>query len=155
MTTSNKSPNTHTVQVDFPHKKKIMLSMHKFIENAVIVEGDGYCGFYDVCMLYMLVIIISYVLIFFYKCNQWFRLLSPTDWYKESFNKVKHALTPDRIGPTPPNKWMIMLNMSFLIVQKFQYMVVLLSIKMGDRKLFSFTWCTITKILNLVSCTCF
>lgn len=28
-----------------------MLSMQQFIENAVDVEGDGYCGFYDVAGL--------------------------------------------------------------------------------------------------------
>jgi len=52
------------------------------------------------------------------------------------FIEVLYALTGDGIGPAPRNKWMIMLDMGFLIAQRYKHVVVLLSIKKGRSEYF-------------------
>lgn len=52
------------------------------------------------------------------------------------FNKVKRTITYDCIGPAIEDKWMIILDMSFLIVHKYKHMVVLLSIEIGQSETF-------------------
>ncbi|MCI72136.1 OTU-like cysteine protease, partial [Trifolium medium] len=46
---------------------------------------------------------------------------------EEIYNQIKDALIPERLGRTLEDKWMIMLNMRFLIAQKYKYAVVLLT----------------------------
>jgi len=59
--------------------------------------------------------------------EHYFRLISS----KNRFKEVRHDLSSDGIGPTPPDRWMIMTYMSFLIAQRYKHAVVLLSNKKG------------------------
>jgi len=52
------------------------------------------------------------------------------------YKHVLGALTFSGICPTPPDKWMIMLDMSFLNAQRYKNVVVILSIKKGGSKTF-------------------
>ena len=47
---------------------------------------------------------------------------------EKRFNEVKHSLTGDGIDPAPPDKWMIISDMDFLVAQRYKHMVVLMSI---------------------------
>ena len=40
----NNSPNPPPIQVNLPHKDQISSFMHQFVENVVVVVGDGHCG---------------------------------------------------------------------------------------------------------------
>ena len=114
-----KNPKKPTpVEVHIPHKDHIPIWMHDFIEKVIDVPGDGHCGFRAVAVLRNLTVddhtIVRYNL---YKelvgvenvCYQ--RMVNDDRRYKE----VLGALSYGGIGNAPPNKWMTMSDMSFLI----------------------------------------
>jgi len=112
--------------------------MHQFIEKVVDVEGDGHCGFCAVPGLLKMCVDDHY-----YVCYALLQeLISDSDYYlqlvrtEKQINEVKNALTLDGMGTVPGDKWMIMPEMGFLIAQKYNYVVVLLSIKNGKSKTF-------------------
>jgi len=91
--------------------------MHDFNEKVEDVDGDDHCGFcviadlcdmsdddYQIIRLELLRELTS-------DRDRYLRLIGTSN----RFNHVKHALTHDDIGPAPPNKWMIMLDMNFLV----------------------------------------
>jgi len=50
---------------------------------------------------------------------------------EKQFNEVKYALASDGIVSNLPDKWMIMLDLSFIIGQRYIHVVVPLSNKKG------------------------
>jgi hypothetical protein len=56
------------------------------------------------------------------------------------YKEVLGALTFSNFGPAPPDKWMIMPDMRFLIVQKYNHVVVLLSTQKGRSGTFFPLW---------------
>ena len=132
---SNMCPNPPKqcqVKVKFPHKDQFSSFMHEFIEKVVHVAGDGHCGFHVVVGLrntffddyYM----IHYQLLkeLNIEDNKCYRRLIGLD---KRFNEFLRALIGDCTGPAP-------LDMSFLIAQRYNNMVVLLSINKGQSKTF-------------------
>jgi hypothetical protein len=123
-----------SVKVHIPYKDQILLWMHDFIEKVEDVAGDGHYGFRAVAVLRNLTIddhqIICYHL---YKelvgveNSRYRRMIDDNRRYKE----VSNALSFSGIGNALPYKWMTMLDMGFLIAQKFNHTVVVLSIGKG------------------------
>jgi len=110
------------VKVEIPHKEQIPIWMHDFIEKVTDVPDDGHCGFRAVAVLCNSTVddhkIVWYNL---YKelvgvenaCYR--RMINDDRQYKE----VSDALSYDGIENAPPDKWMTMPDMGFLIAQKF------------------------------------
>jgi len=106
------------VKVHIPYKDQIPIWMPEFIENIVDVPGDGHCGFRVVAVLRNLIVddqqIICYRL---YNelvgvenvCYR--RMINDDRRYKE----VSDALSYGGLGNAPPDKWMTMPDMGFLI----------------------------------------
>jgi len=121
----------HDFKVDIPHKDQIQILMHDFIEKVTDVLGDGHCGFRAVAVLRNLTVddhqIVWYNL---YKelagveNARYRRMINDDRRYKE----VSNALSYGGIENAPPGKWMTMPYMGFLIAQKFNQTVVVLSI---------------------------
>jgi hypothetical protein len=129
---TQKNPNKPTpVKVNIPHKDQIPIWMLKFIKKVTDVTGDGHCGFRAVAVLRHLTIddhqLIRYNL---YKelvgveNARYRRMINDDKRYKEVYN----ALSYSGIGNAPRDKWMTMLDMGLLIAQKFNQVVVVLSI---------------------------
>jgi len=142
------------VKVHIPYKDQIPLWMHDFIEEVEDVPGDGHCGFRAVAVLRNLIVddqqIIRYHL---YKelvgvenaCYR--RMINDDRRYKE----VSDALSFSGIGNAPPKKWMIMPDMGFLIAQKLNHAVVVLSIGKGRSKTY-FPLCGPPPCIDRVMC---
>jgi len=122
------------VKVHIPYKDQILLWIHDFIEKVVDVPGDGHCGFRAVAVLRNLTVddhqIICYHL---YKEhvgveNACYRSMINDD---RRYKEVSDALSFSGIGNAPPDKWMTMLDMGFLIAKKFNHTIVVLSIGKG------------------------
>jgi len=123
------------VKVNIPHKDQIPIWMHDFIEKVIDVPGDGHCGFQAVAVLRNLSVddhqIVWYNL---YKelvdvenaCYR--RMINGYKRYKE----VSDALSYGGIGNAPRHKWMTMPDMGFIIAQKFNQAVVVLSIAKSE-----------------------
>jgi len=127
-----KNPKKPTpVKVHIPHKDQIPIWMHDFIKKVRDVPGDGYCGFRAVAVLRNLIVdnhqLIRYNL---YKGlvgvenARYLRMINDDRRYKE----VSDALSYGDIGNAPRDKWMTMSDMGFLLAQKFNQTVVVLSI---------------------------
>jgi len=141
---SNISPNPPIpipIKVNIPHKEQIPTFMYEFIEKVVDVDGDGHCGIRAIVVLRDMYIddyqMICYQLqkaIFGEEYECYRRLIRSEHLY----NEVLYALTSDSIGfrAAPPNKWMIMPDMIFLIAQRYKRVVVPLSIKKGRSETF-------------------
>jgi len=109
--------------------------MHDFIEKVRDVPSDGHCGFRAVAVLRNLSVddhqIVQYN---FYKelvgveNARYWRMINGDKRYKE----VSDALSYGGIGNGPRDKWMTMPNMGFLIAQKFNQTVVVLSIAKSE-----------------------
>jgi len=130
-----KNPKMPTpVKVDIPHKDQILIWMHDFIEKVTDVPSDGHCGFQAVAVLRNLTVddhqLIRYNL---YKelvgveNARYQRMINDDRRYKE----VSGALSYAGIDNVPRDKWMTMPDMGFLIAQKFNQTVVVLSIRLG------------------------
>jgi len=117
--------------------------MHDFIEKLVDVAGDGHCGFRVVAGLRNLSVddhqMICYQLHneLIDEGNARYRRTINDD---RRYDKVLGALTFSGIGPAPPDKWMTMSDMGFLIAHKYNHVVVLLSIKKGRSETFFPLW---------------
>jgi len=92
--------------------------MHEFIEKVVDVAYDGHCELCVVRGLHDMFVddyhIIQYQLLkemIDDDNDRYLRLIGS----EKGFNDVKHALASDGIDLAPPDKWMIMLDMGFLI----------------------------------------
>ncbi|KEH19948.1 hypothetical protein MTR_8g063670 [Medicago truncatula] len=101
-------PKPILVIVHIPHKDQILHWMHESIENVV----DMIC--------YQL-----HKELIGEENARYRRLIGVNRRYKE----VLVALIFCGIGPAPPDKWMTMPDMSFLIAQRYKHMVGLLSIE--------------------------
>ncbi|KEH34266.1 hypothetical protein MTR_3g463860 [Medicago truncatula] len=69
--------------------------------------------------------------------NVRYRRMSNDD---ERYKEVLGALTFSSIGHAPPGKWMAMPDMGFLIAQKYNHVVVLISIAKGRSETFFPLW---------------
>lgn len=127
-----KNPKKPTpVEVHIPHKDQIPIWMHGFIEKVTDVPGDGHCGFRAVAVLRNLTVddhvLVRYNLykeLIGVENGRYRRMINDDRRYKE----VLDALSYSGIGNAPPDKWMTMPDMGFLIAQKFNQTVVVLSI---------------------------
>ena len=127
-------PKPRPVKVHIPHKDQIPIWMHDFIQKVTDVPDDGHCGFRAVAVLRNLIVddhqIVRYNL---YKelvivgNARYRRMINDDSRYKE----VLDALSYTSIGNAPRDKWMTMPDMGFLIAQKFNQPVVVLSIGLG------------------------
>jgi len=97
-------------------------------DMVMVIVGSIKLRAYETCLL----MIIKWSITNFKKCSSvkkmCYRRFVRLD---NRYNKVLYALIGDGIGLAPPNKWMIMLDMSFLIVQRYKHVVVLLYIEKG------------------------
>jgi hypothetical protein len=107
---------------------------------VVDVYGDGHCGFRVVDGLRNMYVdnyhMISYqlqqdLISEENECYQWLIGLD------NRYNEVLYGLIGDGICFAPPNKWMIMSDMSFLSVQRYKLVVVLMSIEKEQSETFS------------------
>jgi len=105
-------------KVHIPQKDQIPIWMHDFIEKVNDVPSYGHCGFRAVAVLHNLTVddhqIIRYHL---YKEltsveNAWYRRMINDD---RRYKVVYDALSFSGIGNAPPNMWMTMPDMGFLI----------------------------------------
>jgi len=133
----SKNPKPIPVKFYIPHKDQIPQWMHQFIEKVVDVS-DGHCGFCAVADICNLSVddhqIICYQLqkeLIGEENARYRRMIGNYRRYKE----VLGALTFCSIGLAPPDKWMNMSDMGFLIAQRYNH-VVLLSIKKGRSEIF-------------------
>jgi len=138
-----KNPNPTPVKVHIPHKDQIPIWMHDFIEIVVDVAGDGHCGFRAVAGLRNLSVddhqMIRYQLhqeLIGEGNARYRRMINDDKRYKD----VLGALTYSGIGYAPPDKWMTMPDMGFLIAQKYNHAVVLLSTQKGRSETFFPLW---------------
>jgi hypothetical protein len=129
-----KNPKPIPVKVHIPHKDQISHWMHQFIEKVVDVTGEGHCGFHAVARLRNLSIddhqVICYQLhkeLIGERNARYWRMINDDRRYKE----VLGALTFSGIGPAPPDKWMTMPDMGFLIAQRYNHAVVPVHLKDG------------------------
>jgi len=119
------------IKVHIPHKDQISIWMHEFIEKVEDVPGDGHCGFRAVAVLRNLTVD-DHQLIWYHLYKElvglenthYRRMINNGRRYKEVYD----ALPYGGIGKALPNKWMTMPDMGFLITQKFNQTVVVLSI---------------------------
>jgi len=134
-----KNPNPIPVKVHIPHKDQIPIWMQDFIQNVVDVAGDGHCGLCAVAGLRNLSVV-DHQMICYQLHNElisegnarYRRMINDDRRYKEVyFSGIGHA---------PPDKWMTMLDMSFLMAQKYNHVVVQLSILKGRSKTFFPIW---------------
>jgi len=79
------------------------------------------------------------------------RMINDDRRYKE----VLGAVTFSGIGPAPPNKWMTMPDMGFLIAQKYNHVVVLLSTLKGRSETFFPLWGELPLVERLMCMTHF
>ncbi|AES82174.2 hypothetical protein MTR_7g109380 [Medicago truncatula] len=130
-----KNPNSISVKVDIPHKDQIPIWMHDFIEKVVDVADDGLCGFRAVAGLRSLSVDDHQMICYHLhkeltgEGNVCYRQMINDD---RQYKEVLGALTFFGIGLAPPDKWMTMMDMGFLIAQKYNDTVVLLSTKKGQ-----------------------
>jgi len=138
-----KNPKSILIKVHIPHKDQILIWMHDFIENVVDVAGDGHCGFRAAAGLrnlslddhQMICCQLHKELISGGNAHYW-RMINDDRRYKE----VLGALTFSGIGHAPPDKWMTKPGMGFLIAQKYNHVVVLLSTAKGRPETFFPLW---------------
>jgi len=126
------SPKPTPVKVHIPHKDQIPIWMHDFILK--VTSGDDHCGFRAVAVVRNLAVddhqIVWYNL---YKelvgvgNARYRRMINDDRRYKEVLDALSYA----GIGNAPQGKWMTMPDIGFLIAQKFNQPVVVLSIGLG------------------------
>jgi len=106
--------------------------MRQFIEKVVDVVGDGHCGFRTVAGLRNLIIDDDHMIHYQLQKeltdeeNEHCRKLIGAD---RRYKRILGTLNFFGIGPAPPDKWMIMSDMSFIIAHRYKHVVVLLSIE--------------------------
>jgi hypothetical protein len=138
-----RKPKPTPVKVHIPHKDQIPIWMHDFIEKVEYVAGDGHCGFRAVAGLRNLSVddhqMICYQLqkeLIGEGNARYRRMINDDKRYKE----VLGALTYSGIRYAPPDKWMTMPDIGFLIAHKYNHAVVLLSTQKGRSEAFFPLW---------------
>jgi hypothetical protein len=131
-----KNPKKPTpVEVHIPHKHQIPIWMHDFIEKVTDVRDDSHCGFRVIAVLHNL-IVDDHTLVMYNLSKELIGVENAR--YRKTVNddrrykEVLDALSYAGIGNAPWDKWMTMPDMGFLIAQKFNQAVVMLSIGLGS-----------------------
>jgi hypothetical protein len=100
--------------------------MHQYFENVINVAGDGQCGFRadsglirDSVDSYNLVCLDFSVEL----KNKKVEVFSS----EERFKQIGHALVPGPDGRAPRDKWFMLPDMGFLVTQKHQTGIVVLT----------------------------
>jgi len=131
---TSKIPKSTPVKVHIPHKGQIPIWMHDHIEKVVDVASDGHCRFRAIAGLRNLSVddhqMICYQLHeeLIGEGNARYRRMTNDD---KRYKEVLDALTYSGIGYAPPDKWITMSDMGFLIAQKYNHTLVLLSTQKG------------------------
>jgi hypothetical protein len=103
---------------------QLPIFMHKYFANVIDVADNGHCGFRPVSGLLGKSVkdhhIVRLELTIEHTKNRARYLTMFSS--QERFDKIKHALTPTRIGPTPEDKW-LMIRVSF--AERYKHAIVL------------------------------
>jgi len=127
-------PKPASVKVHIPHKDQISIWVHDFIQKVTDVPSDGHCGFRAVAVLRNLTVDDHQIIWYnHYKelvgveNARYQRVINDDRRYKEVLDALSYA----GIGNAPWDKWITMPDIGFLIAQKFNQPVVVLSIGLG------------------------